>query len=407
MGKLQMQLLDVLHFASGSLRGSRSRTLLMILAMSIGVAAVVVLTGLGEGARRYVINQFSSLGTNLVIVFPGRTETAGVGPGMLLGQIPRELSLDDAQELLRSHAVARIAPLTIGSSQISQGALNREVVVLGSTADLLEVRHMSLGQGQFLPAGDIHASASVCVLGSKIKRELFGQQNAIGAWVRLGDRRFRVVGVMSSQGESMGFNTDEIVIVPVASAHMLFNTSGLFRILVEAKSRDTIEAAKRDTEAIIVRRHHGERDVTVITQDAVLATFDRILRALTLAVGGIAAISLSVAGILIMNVMLIAVSQRVKEIGLLKALGAPATQIRNLFFAEAVLLSAFGCIVGLLLGEAGVLFIARLYPSLPVGAPWWAVVAAIVTSLGTGILFSVWPARRAARLDSVTALAGR
>jgi putative ABC transport system permease protein len=278
---------------------------------------------------------------------------------------------------------------------------------LGSTADLLEVRHMSLGQGQFLPAGDIHASASVCVLGSKIKRELFGQQNTIGAWVRLGDRRFRVVGVMSSQGESMGFNTDEIVIVPVASAHMLFNTSGLFRILVEAKSRDTIEAAKRDTEAIIVRRHHGERDVTVITQDAVLATFDRILRALTLAVGGIAAISLSVAGILIMNVMLIAVSQRVKEIGLLKALGAPATQIRNLFFAEAVLLSAFGCIVGLLLGEAGVLFIARLYPSLPVGAPWWAVVAAIVTSLGTGILFSVWPARRAARLDSVTALAGR
>jgi putative ABC transport system permease protein len=188
---------------------------------------------------------------------------------------------------------------------------------------------------------------------------------------------------------------------------MLFNTSGLFRILVEAKSRDTIEAAKRDTEAIIVRRHHGERDVTVITQDAVLATFDRILRALTLAVGGIAAISLSVAGILIMNVMLIAVSQRVKEIGLLKALGAPATQIRNLFFAEAVLLSAFGCIAGLLLGEAGVLFIAKLYPSLPVGAPWWAVVAAIVTSLGTGILFSVWPARRAARLDPVTALAGR
>lgn len=402
-----MQPVDVLHFAAGSLRGSRSRTLLMILAMSIGVAAVVVLTGLGEGARRYVINQFSSLGTNLVIVFPGRTETAGVGPGMLLGQIPRELSLDDAQELLRIPAVARIAPLTIGSSQISRDALNREVVVLGSTSDLLEVRQMSLAQGQFLLAGDLHQSAPVCVLGSKIKSELFGQQNAIGAWVRLGDRRFRVVGVMRSQGESMGFNTDEIVIVPVASAHLLFNTSGLFRILVEAKSRDTIEAAKRGVEAAIMRRHHGERDVTVITQDAVLATFDRILRALTLAVGGIAAISLSVAGVLIMNVMLIAVSQRVKEIGLLKALGAPAKQIRNLFFAEAALLSACGCVAGLLLGQAGVLLIAKLYPSLPVGAPWWAVLAAILTSLGTGIVFSVWPARRAARLDPVTALAGR
>ena len=402
-----MRTIDVAQFASGSLSGSRARTLLMILAMSIGVAAVVILTGLGEGARRYVINQFSSLGTNLVIVFPGRTETAGIGPGMLLGQIPRELSLDDAQALLRSRAISRIAPLTLGTSQISQGALNREVIVLGSTADLLEVRHMTLGQGQFLPAGNIHSSESVCVLGAKIKRELFGNASGIGAWVRLGDRRFRVIGVMTSQGESMGFNTDEIVIVPVAAAHLLFNTSGLFRVLVEAKNRDTILQAKTDAEQILQVRHNNERDVTVITQDAVLATFDRILRALTLAVGGIAAISLAVAGVLIMNVMLIAVSQRVKEIGLLKALGAPPAQIRMLFFAEAILLSGVGSVVGLILGEAGVFAIGKMYPSLPVVAPWWAVLAAIATSMGTGILFSVWPARRAARMDPVRALAGR
>jgi len=173
-----MNLVDTLQFALGSLRGSRTRTLLMILAMSIGVASVVVLTGLGEGARRYVVDQFSSLGTNLVIVLPGRTETAGIGPGMLLGQIPRELSLDDAQDLLRSRYIRRIAPLTVGSSQISQGALNREVVVLGSTGDLLTIRHMELGQGQFLPAGDVHSSESVCVLGAKIRRELFGQEQA-------------------------------------------------------------------------------------------------------------------------------------------------------------------------------------------------------------------------------------
>ena len=400
-----MRLVDVALFASGSLRGSRTRTLLMVLAMSIGVAAVVVLTGLGDGARRYVINQFSSLGTNLIIVLPGRTETAGLGPGMLLGQIPREITLEDAEALLRSRAIGRIAPLTVGSSQISRDARNREVVVLGSTSELLEIRHMSLAQGQFLPAGDVHSSESVCVLGAKIKRELFGQEQAIGVWVRLGDRRFRVVGVMASQGESMGFNTDDLVIVPVASAHMLFNTSGLFRVLIEAKSRDAIEQAKHDAEQILFQRHSGERDVTVITQDAVLATFDRILRALTLAVGGIAAISLSVAGILIMNVMLIAVSQRIKEIGLLKALGAPAAQIRNLFFAEAILLSGIGSVAGLILGEAGVQVIAQIYPSLPVVAPWWAVLAALGTSLGTGILFSVWPARRAARLDPVMALA--
>jgi len=400
-----MRPIDVAQFASASLRGSRSRTLLMILAMSIGVASVVVLTGLGEGARRYVVNQFSSLGTNLVIVLPGRTETAGIGPGMLLGQIPREISLDDAEAVLRSRAVKRIAPLTIGSATLSRDALNREVVVLGSTSDLLEVRHMSMGIGDFLPPGDIHETASVCVLGNLIKHELFGNEQAVGQWVRLGDRRFRVIGVLAAQGESMGMRTDELVVVPVASAHQLFNTSGLFRILIEAKSRDAIEQAKHDAEQIMFQRHSGEKDVTVITQDAVLATFDRILTALTMAVGGIASISLAVAGILIMNVMLIAVSQRIREIGLLKALGAPAAQIRNLFFAEAVLLSSIGSVVGLILGEVGVLVIARIYPSLPVAAPWWAVLAAVGTALGTGIMFSVWPARRAAVLDPVMALA--
>ncbi|MBI3479904.1 MAG: ABC transporter permease [Nitrosomonadales bacterium] len=402
-----MRLADVAQFATGSLRGSPTRTLLMMLAMAIGVAAVVVLTALGEGARRYVVDQFSSLGTNLVIVLPGHTETAGIGPGMLLGQIPREITLDDAEAIQRSASVKRIAPLTVGSAMLSRGSLNREVVVLGSTSNLLEVRHMNLGIGKFLPEGDIHESASVCVLGNQMKRELFGNDQAVGQWVRLGDRRFRVIGVLAAQGESMGMRTDELVIVPVASAHQLFNTSGLFRVLIEAKGRDVIEQAKHEAEQIMLQRHHGEKDVTVITQDAVLATFDRILTALTMAVGGIAAISLAVAGVLIMNVMLIAVAQRVKEIGLLKALGAPGKRIRNLFFAEAALLSGIGSIAGLVLGYAGSLIIRQVYPVLPATPPWWAVLAACGTALGTGILFSVWPARRAAKLDPVAALAGR
>jgi len=402
-----MRLADVGRFASESLRGNPTRTLLMILAMSIGVASVVVLTALGEGARRYVVNQFSSLGTNLVIVLPGRTETAGIGPGMLLGQIPREITLDDAQAILGGRGVKRIAPLTVGTATLSRDALNREVVVLGSTANLLEVRHMNLGIGKFLPPGDIHESASVCVLGNQMKRELFGNENAVGQWVRLGDRRFRVIGVLSSQGESMGMRTDELVIIPVASAHQLFNTSGLFRILIEANSRDVIEQVKHDAEQIMFQRHNGEKDVTVITQDAVLATFDRILTALTMAIGGIAAISLAVAGVLIMNVMLIAVAQRVKEIGLLKALGAPGKQIRTLFFAEAALLSVVGSVVGLALGYAGSMLIGKIYPTLPVSPPWWAVLAACGIALGAGVLFSVWPARRAAGLDPIAALAGK
>jgi putative ABC transport system permease protein len=402
-----MNLTDTMLFASGSLRGARSRTLLMMLAMSIGVASVVILTALGEGARRYVTGQFSSLGTNLVIVLPGRSETAGVNPGMLLGQVERDIVVEDAQALLRSPAVRRVAPLAVGTAQAAHGALNREVVVAGTSADFLPIRHMEMGQGQFLPQMDFGSAMPVCVLGDKIRRELFGTLPAVGQWLRLGDRRFRVIGVLAAQGASMGMNTDDLVVVPVASAHMLFNTQALFRVLIEAKSRDVIEAAKRDAEKILMQRHGGERDVTVITQDAVLATFDRILRALTLAVGGIAAISLSVAGVLIMNVMLIAVAQRTQEIGLLKALGAPPAEIRRLFFAEAALLSLSGSVVGLVLGEIGSFAIGQVYPALPVAAPWWAVLAAFGTALGTGILFSVMPARRAARLDPVMALARR
>jgi putative ABC transport system permease protein len=402
-----MKLYDTLQFASHSLSSARSRSVLMIIAMSIGVAAVVILTALGEGARLYVINQFSSLGTNLVIVFPGRSETAGVNPGMLIGQTPRDLVLDDAMAVLRSSAVRRIAPLAVGAATASNGPLNREVVVLGSTSELLGIRHMSMGQGQFLPEGPIDAASPVVVLGSKIKQELFGVENAVGSWLRLGDRRFRVIGIISSQGEAMGMNTDELVVIPVASAHMLFNTQNLMRILIEAKSRELIERARSEAEEILFKQHGGERDVTVVTQDAMVATFDRILRTLTMAVGGIAAVSLAVAGVLIMNVMLIAVSQRTQEIGLLKALGAPPAQIRRLFFTEAVLLSFVGSVIGLLLGQLGSFVIGKIYPTLPVSAPLWAIIAAFSTALGAGILFSVWPARRAAQLDPVMALARR
>ncbi len=402
-----MSAADVLRFAFRALQGFRMRTLLMLLAMAIGVAAVVILTALGDGARRYVVDQFASLGTNLLIVLPGRAETTGSAPGMLIGETPRDLTLDDALALTRSRYTGRIAPLNVGAAQVSWGGLNREVPVLGSTAELLEVRHMQLAQGRFLPGGDPRAAAPVVVLGAKVRQELFGAHPAIGEWLRIGDRRFRVVGVLAAQGQSLGFNTDEIVIVPVASAQMLFNTPSLFRILLEARTHEGVARTKADVLSILRARHEGEEDVTVITQDAVLATFDKILHALTLAVAGIAAISLAVAGILIMNVMLIAVASRTTEIGLLKAIGAAPVQIRLLFFAEAALLSLAGALAGLVLGQLGSFVIGRIYPTLPVAAPAWAVVAALGTALGTGILFSILPARRAARLDPVTALARR
>src|SRR3990172_9082626 len=396
-----MRAADTVQFSWRVLRGSRTRTLLILLAMGIGVAAVVAVSSIGEGARLYVVNQFSSLGTNLVSVLPGRSETAGAMPGVLLGRTPRELTLDDALSLKRSTAIRLLAPLIVGAGDVRAGARRRETTGLGSTAELMGIRHMEMTQGRFLPAGDPRHSQPVCVIGAKVAAELFGARPALGEWLRIGERRFRIIGILASQVESLGFNTDDIVIVPLAAAQALFNTESLFRILVEAKSREQIAAAKADVEEIVRLRHEGERDVTVITQDAVLATFDRILRALTLTVASIAAISLAVAGILIMNVMLIAVTQRRREIGLLKALGATGRQIQLAFFTEALLLALGGAVAGLAVGELGRSFAVQMYPAIPFEAPWWALAAAPATALLTAALFTVAPARRAARLDPV------
>ncbi|MDH3839984.1 MAG: ABC transporter permease [Chromatiales bacterium] len=401
-----MRALDATGFAFQSLRRTPARSGLMLLAMGIGVAAVMVLTALGEGARRYVTGEFSSLGTNLVIVIPGRSETTGASPALFAGETPRDLTVADAAALTRSALVSRVAPIMVGSAAASYGSRTREVPVIGSTADMLEVRHWKLAAGGFLPRGDWGRGATVCVIGEKIRSELFGAGPAVGQWLRIGDWRFRVIGVLASEGRSIGVDVQELVVIPVASAEALFNSQALFRVLVEARSREAMPRVTQWVLDTLRERHQGEEDVTVITQDAVLATFDRIFQALTMTLGGIAAISLGVAGILIMNVMLVAVSQRTAEIGLLKALGADRRQIILLFLVEAVLLSVLGAVVGMLAGAAGSWGIGRIYPALDVVAPGWAIGAAAAVAIITGLVFGIMPARRAAQLDPIRALAG-
>ena len=401
-----MKTRDVIQFSIRASSGYPTRTLLVVLAMAIGVASVILLTALGEGARRYVKREFTALGTHLLIVLPGRSETTG-GPPPLLGETPRDLTLEDALSLTRSSAIRRVAPITVGSAPVSWKHRDREVTILGSTPELFEIRHLSIAQGRSIPFGDPTRGTAVCVMGYNLKKELFGNQSPLGEWARIGDRRFRVIGVLAKKGQSLGMDPGDLVIIPVASAQALFNTSSLFRILVQANTRDAIPKAKKAILSIIRARHEGEDDVTVITQDALLSTFDRIFTALTLSVAGIASISLAVAGILIMNVMLIAVSRRTTEIGLLKAIGAPGRQILRLFLAESAILSLIGAAFGLILAFFGTRGLARAFPSFPIKVPFWAVGAAIGVSLLTGLVFGVLPARRAAKLDPVQALSRR
>ncbi len=396
-----MKRLDALAFCARSLFAQRTRTLLIVTAMTIGTAGVVVLTWLGDAARHFVTGQFDALGNNLVIVLPGRSETTGGAPP-LLGETARDLTLEDADALLRSPAVRRLAPIVVGGAVVAFGSRSRETTVIGTTADFLPVRRLSLAAGRFLPD-----EANVCALGATVCTELFDAKSPLGEFVRVGNRRFRVAGVLASGGMSLGTDLDEMVALPVTQAQALFDSPGLFRIIAEATSKDAVQQAVTDVRRIVTARHDGEDDVTVITQDALSSTFDGILRALTLAVAGIAAISLLVAGILVMNVMVVAVAQRRAEVGLLKALGADASTIRSLFLGEAVLMSLLGGLGGLFLGELASRVLPHFAPALQPGVPLWAALAAGLVVLVSGVAFGTAPALRAARLDPVQALARR
>ncbi len=402
-----MRLADTLKFAHSAAIGTPLRTSLLILAMSVGVAAVVVLTALGDGARRYVVEEFSAIGSNLIIILPGRSETRGFNPGNLITSTVRDITVEDAYSLLRVPGVVRVAPVVVGTTEVNARGKLREAMLVGSTSDFIEVRRLKLAQGRFLTRDELgHGSAEV-VLGATIRNELFGTENPLGQTVRIGDRRLRVVGVLTEGGRGMGMTTNDLLIIPVATAQAMFNTNTLFRVLIEIRSRAMVESAKAGVLKTMIARHDGEEDITIISQDAVLKTFDKILGVLTLGVAGIAAISLAVAGILVMNVMLISVTQRTGEIGLMKALGATASTIRNVFLIEAAMLSLIGAIIGMMLGVTGAAVLRHLYPSFPAYPPAWAVLAGVGTALATGILFGVMPARRAEQLNPVQALSKR
>lgn len=395
---------DTLAFAARTTTGAPMRSLLLILAMSIGMAAVVILTALGDGIRTYIIGQFVSLGTNLVIITPGRNDTGGFQLGSLI--TPRALTIEDASALQRVPYVRRVAPVLTGYSEVAANSRLRETMVMGTTSGYFDIRRFAMSQGNFLPDEDWLRSRSVAVIGATIADELFGTTPPIGQMIRIGDNRLRVIGVLARIGQGLGFKPDEHVIVPVATSLVIFNTNSLHQILLETTERDTIEPVRKEAEQFMKTLHAGELDVTLITQDAVLEAFDDILDTSTMVLVGIASISLVVAGILVMNVMLVSVTQRTAEIGVLKALGASNRNIISMFLTEATLLSFIGALAGLVLGYLGTWIIRIAWPDIPVYPTEWAILSSLAVALCSGLIFGVLPARRAAALDPVLALSG-
>jgi putative ABC transport system permease protein len=278
-------------------------------------------------------------------------------------------------------------------------------MVVGATADFPAVRRLSVARGGFLPRLALDRGAPAAVLGAVVARELFPGGDALGGVVRIGGRRCRVLGVLGAKGQQLGMNLDEVVLVPVATAMQMFNRTSLFRVLITARPGVPLDRLRDDAHAILVERHR-EDDVTLLTEDTVVASLSAILRVLTLALAAIAAISLAVAGIGIMNVMLVSVAERRAEIGLLRAVGASRRAVLIAFLLEAVMLAGAGGVAGLAVGAAGVGVLVQIFPALPATTPLWAALSALALSLGVGALFGLLPARRATRLEPVAALAG-
>lgn len=395
---------DLVRFAFGALRGHHLRAGLALLGVAIGVSSVMMLTSLGEGARVYVRGEFTTLGSNLLTITPGRNDTVGGMPMAGLG-VPRDLTLADVEALRRRvPGLRRVVPVSVGQVTARNGERAREVRVAGVTPAYAELRDIHVRLGRYLPPGD---SARVCVLGPKVQRELFGAENPIGKSLRLGDERFRVIGVWAPRGVSLGSDLDEVIHVPVVAAMRMYNVSGLFHVEADVASHEQIASARAAILAVLKERHDGIEDVTIVAQDAIVGSFTRILGVLTAALAGIAAVSLTVAGVGIMNVMMVSVSERTREIGLLKALGVTRGQVVAAFLTEAAILSTAGGLIGLLAGFAAAEALRAVYPDFPVTTPPWAVLGALLVSVTVGLVFGVLPARRAASLDPVAALARR
>lgn len=395
---------DLLAFTLLTLRRQRFRSLMLVLSLALGVSSVTLLVSLGEAARGYVLGEFSLLGTDVLAVFPGRKSTSG-GMPPVTGTAARDITLEDARVIEKTvPGVQGVAALIVGVAPTSYGPRERDTLVLGTSEDFFAIRQLELARGSGWPDMDIDEVLPVAVIGETVAGELFGQQRAIGEWLRVREYRFRVVGVLRGAGDSFGADLSDAVFIPVASAQQLFNTPGLFRLLVQVDPRRDRDAMIATLEQRMQALHDGELDVTVVNPDAMLSSLSDILRMMTLAVAGIAAISLVVAGVLVMNLTLISVQQRTAEIGLLKAVGAASAQVRLLFITEAVLLALAGIAVGFLLA-VGVLRIATwALPDLPFTLPWWALLAVSLLTVITAVVFAWRPSAKAAAMTPVAAL---
>ncbi len=399
-----MPLFETLILAWESLAANRLRAALTMLGMIIGSAAVVLLVSIGTGAKNYITREFEGAGTNLILVQPGKMEAkSGLGPPP--GSSKNRLTLGDVESLEKqATSLSATTGLMLGQGSLKHEARSREAKIMGTNEKLPQIIHVRLAMGRFHSREEEEFSRKVVVLGNHVARDLFPQGESIGRMVKLNGSEHRVLGVLAKSGEASGFEMDDLVIVPTRVAMRAFNEDKLFGIRAKAKSKSGLGESVAEISAILKSRHGNQEDFSVITQDSMVETLNTIMNMLTYALAGIALVSMLVGGIGIMNIMLVSVTERTREIGIRRAVGARRKDILIQFLVEAAALAFIGGLVGILTSVAITQVITSIKPAFDMRAPIWIVVPAFLLSILTGLGFGFWPAKKAAGIAEMEAL---
>ena len=403
--------MEILKTALRSLMSNRTRSLLTMLGIIIGVGAVITMVSIGNGAAQQVEGFVAGFGANLIIVMPAPPNSTGARGAAGSGAT---LTLEDATALANeSFSVLRVAPEVNGSAQIIYGNSNWNTSVTGSTPDILQARNWEMASGACFSDSDVRSGAKVCVIGQTVATELFGYADPIDATIRIRNIPFRVVGVTKPKGaNSWGQDQDDFVLVPITTAQrrlVRFGTrvDSVRRVNVQAKDRAAVETAKSEVRAILRQRHRltdgveDDFDIRDLTQT--LESAAQSANVMSLLLGAVASISLLVGGIGIMNIMLVSVSERTREIGIRMAVGARPSNVRAQFLTEAVVLSVLGGVIGIISGVGTSRFIATTL-EWPTIISVNSIITAVGFSAGVGVFFGFWPAWKASNLDPIDAL---
>jgi putative ABC transport system permease protein len=399
---------ETLRSGMEAIAGHRLRSGLTVLGILIGIAAVILTVGLGEGATSQVNSSISALGANLLIVTPGSTTTGGVRGGFGSAST---LTYANAQSLgsrVDCPDIAAVAPTAQTEESVQAGTTNWTTSVVGTTASWISVRSRSVAVGSFFTAAQVKGQDGVAVLGSTTASELGLGFDPVGRTIDIGNVPLTVIGVLTSAGSSASTNEDDMVLVPITVAQsQILGSDSVQTIYLEADSQGTLGAAYEEADDELLSLHNVTTptgaDFTITSQSTIEATASSVDKTLTVLLAGIAAISLLVGGIGVMNIMLVSVTERVREIGLRKALGATPAAIRRQFLVEASVLGLAGGILGAGLGLIGAVVLPH-FISNTIAIEWWAVAGAIGVAMAIGVVFAVYPATRAARLAPIEAL---